>query len=97
MPASDVGASRGPTRFRVTALAALALHRGAAGLMLVLAVLAALVFCRESFAAEPGDVTSGALMMRARDAKTGGDQVVEAVRLGTDIDMTVSGLTVTKN
>ncbi|TCS02032.1 marine proteobacterial sortase target protein [Caulobacter sp. BK020] len=90
MPASDVGASRGPTRFRVTALAALALHRGAVGLMLVLAVLAALVFCRESFAAEPGDVTSGALMMRAR----GGDQVVEAVRLGTDIDMTVSGLTV---
>jgi len=90
MPASDVGASRGPTRSRVTALAVLALHRGAAGLMLVLAVLAALVFCRESFAAEPGDVTSGALMMRAK----GGDQVVEAVRLGTDIDMTVSGLTV---
>jgi Ca-activated chloride channel family protein len=94
MPASDVGASRGPSqnRFgpRVTALANLALHRGAAGLMLVLAVLAALVFCRESFAAEPGDVTSGALMMRAK----GGDQVVEAVRLGTDIDMTISGLTV---
>jgi Ca-activated chloride channel family protein len=90
MPASDVGAPRGPSRPRVTALAALALHRGAAGLMLVLAVLAALVFCRESFAAEPGDVTSGALMMRAK----GGDQVVEAVRLGTDIDMTVSGLTV---
>ncbi|GGL28731.1 marine proteobacterial sortase target protein [Caulobacter rhizosphaerae] len=94
MPASDVGASRGPSqnRFgpRVIALANLALHRGAAGLMLVLAVLAALVFCRESFAAEPGDVTSGALMMRAK----GGDQVVEAVRLGTDIDMTVSGLTV---
>ena len=63
MPASDVGASRGPSqnRFgpRVIALANLALHRGAAGLMLVLAVLAALVFCRESFAAEPGDVTSG--------------------------------------
>jgi Ca-activated chloride channel family protein len=66
MPASDVGAPRGPSRPRVTALAALALHRGAAGLMLVLAVLAALVFCRESFAAEPGDVTSGALMMRAK-------------------------------
>lgn len=95
MPASDVGAPRGPSRPRVIALAVLALHRGAAGLMLVLAVLAALVFCQKSFAAEPGDVTSGALLMRARDAKTGGgDQVVEAVRLGTDIDMTVSGLTV---
>jgi Ca-activated chloride channel family protein len=48
------------------------------------------VFCQKSFAAEPGDVTSGALMMRARN----GDEVLEAVRLGTDIDMTVSGLTV---
>ncbi|NGM49213.1 marine proteobacterial sortase target protein [Caulobacter sp. 602-2] len=33
---------------------------------------------------------AGGLIMRAK----GGDQVVEAVRLGTDIDMTVSGLTV---
>jgi Ca-activated chloride channel family protein len=90
MPASDVGAPRGLSRPRVTLLAALALHRGAAGLMLILAMLAALVFCQKSFAAEPGDVTSGALMMRAK----GGEAVVEAVRLGTDIDMTVSGLTV---
>ena len=90
MPVPDVGAPRGLSRPRVTALAALALHRGAAGLMMVLAVLAALVFCQKSFASEPGDVTSGALMMRAK----GGDAVVEAVRLGTDIDMTVSGLTV---
>jgi len=60
------------------------------GLMLFLAVLTAFLFGPRSFAAEPGDVTSGALMMRAR----GGDQVVEAVRLGTDIDMVVSGLTV---
>ncbi|KRA64961.1 marine proteobacterial sortase target protein [Caulobacter sp. Root655] len=95
MSVPDVGAPRGPTRPRVATLAALALQRGAAGLMLVLALLAALVFCRESFAAEPGDVTSGALMMRAHDAKKGGgDQVIQAVRLGTDIDMTVSGLTV---
>ena len=90
MPVPDAGAPGGLSRPRVTALIALALHRGAAGLMMVLAVLAALVFCQKSFAAEPGDVTSGALMMRAR----GGDEVVEAVRLGTDIDMTVSGLTV---
>ncbi|HEY0649388.1 marine proteobacterial sortase target protein [Phenylobacterium sp.] len=76
MFASDVGASRG-----------LARHTG---WMLLLSVLTALVFSPKSFAAEPGDVTSGALMMRAR----GGDQVVEAVRLGTDIDMVVSGLTV---
>jgi Ca-activated chloride channel family protein len=95
MPVPDVGAPRGLSRPRVTALAALALHRGAAGLMMLLAVLAALVFCQKSFAAEPGDVTSGALMMRAHDAKTGGGEaVIEAVRLGTDIDMTVSGLTV---
>src|SRR5215203_1233365 len=76
MLASDVGASR-------------ALPRRPA-LMLLLAVLTAFVFTPKGFAAEPGDVTSGALMMRAR----GGDQVVEAVRLGTDIDMTVSALTV---
>ena len=60
------------------------------GLMLFLAVLTAFLFGPRSFAAEPGDVTSGALMLRAR----GGDQVIEAVRLGTDIDMVVSGLTV---
>jgi Ca-activated chloride channel family protein len=90
MPVPDVGALRGLSRPRVTALAVLALDRGAAGLMLILAALAALVFCQKSFAAQPGDVTSGALMMRAKD----GDVVVEAVRLGADIDMTVSGLTV---
>jgi len=61
-----------------------------ASLMLLLAAVGVLLFGPKSAAAEPGDVTSGALMMRAR----GGDQVVEAVRLGTDIDMTVSGLTV---
>ncbi|MET3525338.1 marine proteobacterial sortase target protein [Phenylobacterium koreense] len=77
MSAFDVGV--GPRRPRLIALAALAL-----------AMLAALVFGQKSFAGEPGDVTSGALVMRAR----GGDAVVEAVRLGTDIDMTVSGLTV---
>jgi Ca-activated chloride channel family protein len=60
------------------------------GLMLFLAVLTAFLFGPRSFAAEPGDATSGALMMRAR----GGEQVVEAVRLGTDIDMVVSGLTI---
>lgn len=94
MSASDAGAPRGLlwrcVRPRVAAAASLAIHRGAAGLMLILAVLAALVFCQKSFAADPGDVTSGALMMRAKN----GDEVVEAVRLGTDIDMTVSGLTV---
>jgi Ca-activated chloride channel family protein len=90
MPVPDVGAPRGLSRPRVTALAALALHHGAVGLMLILALFAALVFCPKSFAAEPGDVTSGALIMRAK----GGDAVTEAVRLGTDIDMTVSGLTV---
>ena len=58
--------------------------------MPLLAVLTALVLAPRSQAAEPGDVTAGALMMRAR----GGEQVVEAVRLGTDIDMVVSGLTV---
>jgi len=76
MSASAVGASRHP------------LWR--AGLMLLLAAVGVLLFGPKGVAAEPGDVTSGALMMRARD----GDQVVEAVRLGTDIDMAVSGLTV---
>jgi len=60
------------------------------GLMLLLAALSVLLFSPRNAAAEPGDVTSGALMMRAR----GGEEVVEAVRLGTDIDMVVSGLTV---
>ncbi len=41
-------------------------------------------------AAEGAEPAAGGLIMRAK----GGDQVVEAVRLGTDIDMTVSGLTV---
>jgi len=41
-------------------------------------------------AAEAEETAAGGLIMRAK----GGDQVVEAVRLGTDIDMTVSGLTV---
>ena len=90
MSASDVGAPRGLSRPRVTALAALVLHRGAAALIVALGLLAALVFCQRSFAAEPGEATSGALMMRAK----GGDQVIEAVRLGTDIDMIVSGPTV---
>jgi len=90
MPVPDVGAPRGLSRPRVTALTALALHRGAVGLMLILALFAALVFYQKSFAAEPGDVTSGALIMRAK----GSNAVTEAVRLGTDIDMTVSGLTV---
>ncbi|HEX7946308.1 MAG TPA: VIT domain-containing protein, partial [Phenylobacterium sp.] len=76
MTASDVGASHALSR--------------QTGWMLLLAVLAAFLFGPRSFAAGPGDVTSGALMMRAR----GGEQVVEAVRLGTDIDMVVSGLTV---
>lgn len=81
MLASDVGAPCGLPR--------------RTALMLLLALLSALLFSPRAFAAPPGDggpgdVTSGALMMRAR----GGDQVVEAVRLGTDIDMTVSGLTV---
>jgi Ca-activated chloride channel family protein len=92
MPVPDVGAPRVPPRSRVKSrfigLAALALHRGAAGLMIVLAVFAAFVFCQKSWAGEPDG--SGALLMRAKD----GDAVVEAVRLGTDIDMTVSGLTV---
>lgn len=79
MSASDAGARPSSRRSPATAFAAL-----------VLSVLAALLFCQKSFAAEPGDVTSGALMMRAK----GGDQVFEAVRLGTDIDMVVSGLTV---
>lgn len=92
---ASVGAPKGPSRSRVIALAALVLHRGAAALIVVLGLLAALVFCQKSFAAEPGAVTSGALMMRAHDAKKGGgEQVIEAVRLGTDIDMTVSGPTV---
>lgn len=59
------------------------------GITLLLALLTALLFSPKA-SAQPGDVTSGSLMMRAR----GGDQVIEAVRLGTDIDMTVSGLTV---
>ncbi|MDG2531237.1 marine proteobacterial sortase target protein [Caulobacter endophyticus] len=46
---------------------------------------------RAAEVAEPAaPPASGGLIMRAK----GGDQVVEAVRLGTDIDMTVSGLTV---
>lgn len=90
MPASAVGAFRGQPRPRVPAVFVRAAHRGASGLLLALAVFAALVFVQESVAAEPGDITSGGLMMRAK----GGDQVSEAVRLGTDIDMTVSGLTV---
>jgi Ca-activated chloride channel family protein len=64
-------------------------------LMLLLAALSVLLLAPRSLAAPPGgegprDVTSGALMMRAK----GGEQVVEAVRLGADIDMVVSGLTV---
>lgn len=79
MSASAAGARPSPPRSRVTVFAAL-----------VLGAVAALLFCQKGFAAEQGDVTSGALMMRARS----GDQVFEAVRLGTDIDMVVSGLTV---
>lgn len=80
MFASTVGAFRGPARHT--------------GITLLLALLTAFLFSPRAFAApydqgEPG-YTSGALMMRAKD----GDRVVEAVRLGTDIDMTVSGLTV---
>jgi len=76
MPASHVDAPR-------------ALPRRTA-LMLLLTLLTAVLVAPRSFAAEPGDVASGGLMMRAR----GADQVFEAVRLGADIDMTVSGLTV---
>jgi len=89
MSAPDVGASRGLFRPRVFALATLVLRHGAAVLIAILGLLAALVFCQRSFAGEPSGMTSGALMMRAK----GDDKVVEAVRLGTDIDMTVSGPT----
>jgi Ca-activated chloride channel family protein len=84
MSASAVDALPAP---RASTSAARTAARRLVGLFLM---LAALVFGQRGFAAEPGDVTSGALMMRAR----GGDQVVEAVRLGTDIDMVVSGVTV---
>lgn len=63
-----------------------------AGLLLV--ACAVLALGGASRAAQLGDVTSGALMLRARDANSQDGRVLEAVRLGTDIDMTVSGLTV---
>jgi Ca-activated chloride channel family protein len=87
MSAQDVGASKP----RVAAGArpgrwfAILCEAFALGLLLLLALAGT------GRAAEATDSpASGGLIMRAK----GGDQVVEAVRLGTDIDMTVSGLTV---
>jgi Ca-activated chloride channel family protein len=86
MSAQDVGAPKPrvaagaqPARWFAILCEAFAL-----GLLLLLALAGT------GRAAEVEGSPAGGLIMRAR----GGDQVVEAVRLGTDIDMTVSGLTV---
>lgn len=86
MSAQDVGAPKPrvasgarPARWFLILCEAFAL-----GLLLLLALAGT------GRAAEAENAAAGGLIMRAK----GGDQVVEAVRLGTDIDMTVSGLTV---
>ena len=85
MSAQDVGAPKPrvataqPGRWFAILCEAFAL-----GLLLLLALAGV------GHAATPVEPVAGGLIMRAK----GGDEVVEAVRLGTDIDMTVSGLTV---
>ncbi|PVM90629.1 marine proteobacterial sortase target protein [Caulobacter endophyticus] len=86
MSAQDVGASkpRVAARARPGRWFAILCEAFALGLLLLVALAGT------GHAAEAEETAAGGLIMRAK----GGDQVVEAVRLGTDIDMTVSGLTV---
>lgn len=86
MSAPAVGAPQAPSGPRAFAPV---LGRPWATLIGFLVLLAALLLGQTGWAGEPGDPGSGTLLMRAKD----GDAVVEAVRLGTDVDMRVSGLT----
>ncbi len=62
---------------------------GVIALAMLAALFAVLALYGRAWAADPARMTSGSLLLRAK----GGDYV-EAVRLGTDVDMTVSGMTV---